>query len=264
MTAASISTAERLLWLISTIAGTALVFRLSVIRLHGVYRFFFSLIVLTLCRSLIFWFSDPGSSAYQWAWRITQPVFWVLQILVVGEIYSKVFKDYEGIYSLGRWLFYGAAVVSLAVSVLSLAPTLVGLKEPAFSFQHFTLIERGVSFGLALFLLLIASFLFWYPIPLSRNIIIHSLLYGAFFITNTAGLLIINMVGNQASRAVSMVLLGISTVFLAAWSVFLNREGEVKPVVLRSYWSAAEEKRLIDQLNAINSTLLRSALRRSK
>jgi hypothetical protein len=43
------------------------------------------------------------------------------------------------------------------------------------------------------------------------------------------------------------------------WIFFLTKGGEKRIVMLRQKWSQEDEQRLIEQLNSINATLLRTA-----
>jgi hypothetical protein len=103
------------------------------------------------------------------------------------------------------------------------------------------------------------AFLVFIPIPLSRNVIIHCVLYSAFFMSSTIGILIVNATGNRISRTVSSSLLGVSVLCLLAWIVFVTREGEAKVAVLRRQWTSSDEDRILGHLESINATLLRVA-----
>ena len=77
-----------------------------------------------------------------------------------------------------------------------------------------------------LFLLLILLWLTRYPVPLSRNVVVHSLAYTILFLSNTAGLLVRVILGKDLSRSVSTFFLGIGAACILIWLVFLTKKGE--------------------------------------
>ena len=73
------------------------------------------------------------------------------------------------------------------------------------------------------------------------------------------GYFLYNVIGHGTYRIVNPVFLG----FLAAcplfWVVYLNAASEKKVVVLRRRMDPEDEQRLLEQLEAMNNTLLRVA-----
>ncbi len=121
------------------------------------------------------------------------------------------------------------------------------------------MVERGIDSALVLLLLLLLVFLVLLPIPLSRNVVIHSVLYAIFFVTSSMGILIVNLTGfAQAVRIVSLCVQGIFLSCLVSWIALLSREGETKLAEFRKPLPTAYEQRLVEQLASINATLLRA------
>jgi hypothetical protein len=87
------------------------------------------------------------------------------------------------------------------------------------------------------------------------------MVYAVYFITTSLAELLRNLSGSAAWGLTSILLAGADLVCLAVWILFLNREGESKRVVVRHTWAPQREEILIQQLAAINSTLLRSGRR---
>jgi hypothetical protein len=103
-------------------------------------------------------------------------------------------------------------------------------------------------------------FLVLLPIPLSRNVVIHSVLYAVFFVTSSLGILIVNLVGfAEVGSVVSVCVQGIFLSCLVGWITLLSRNGETKLAEFRKPLPAAYEQRLIEQLSHINATLLRAS-----
>jgi hypothetical protein len=256
---APITELERFFWLASIALTAGLIIRLIHDGLHRIYVFFFTYLVVGVVQSLIVLPVDPQSKLYDMVYFITQPVMWLLFILIVLELYSLVLKNHRGIASLGRWTLGAALGLSICVSLLTLSPDLNRATGPSALFVYYTVIERGIQSSLVVFLLLISGFLLWYPIPLSRNVILHAIVYSTYFLCSAAALFMRNLLGLGYTRSVSTALLGIANGCLLVWIVFLNRAGEAKKVVVGHQWKPEDEERLVEQLDAINSALLKTA-----
>jgi hypothetical protein len=241
----------------SILANAVAALRLYQLNLNRVYRFFFAYLVFATIRSLILLPFNLRSGAYGLIYLATLPILWIFYVLIVLELYSLVLQNYSGIYSLGRWILYGALFFSVVVSILTLIPSWG--KEPYRLLFWCTTVERGVVFSLVIFLLLILIFLSRYPVALNRNTIVHCIVYTVFFLGTSMTILVRNVVGHEVMRELNGVLLVISAACYVVWIFFLTRAGESRITMLRHNWSPDAEERLIAQLNTINTTLLRAA-----
>lgn len=215
-----------------------------------VLRFLFFLLVL-------FWFSDLRSAAYQKFYIITQPLGWIFSILIVRELYTLVLEKFKGLATLGRWFQYAGLTIALLISGLALLPQMrSGTAQRSVVLGYFYAIERGVDCALLVFLLLLLVWLSRYPVPLSRNLLIHSMVYSTLFLSGSVGLFARVFFGFQLSREVSTAMLGVLTACILTWLICLSERGEeVRLSVPR--FGPEEEKRILNQLEALNSTLLR-------
>ncbi|MBZ5591433.1 MAG: hypothetical protein LAP39_04290 [Acidobacteriia bacterium] len=232
------------------------------LKLARSYRFFLAYLVFDCVRSLVLWPYSPGSDFFLNLWRATEPLIWMLYVLVVLELCSLVFKDYRGIHALGRWIVYGSLALSVLLSTVTVLPTWMRSTEGAFALQRFLMVERGIDFAVVLLLLLLLGFLVLFPIQLNRNVIAHSILYAIFFTANTLGILIVNLTGYRLSIAVSTSLQGVSILCMIGWLALISREGEEKIMAIRRPMPV-DENRLIAQLTEINATLMRASKRTS-
>lgn len=251
--------AEQVLWWGNLSLIVVLCIKLISADLHKVYRWFFAFLTFQVLQSAVMLPLDPYRDEYAWAYLLTQPLLWVLYILVVFELYALALRNHPGIASLSRWVLSGGVLVSIAVSVLSLS---ADLSTPAGRFPvlvYMGVIERGLSFSLVVFLLLISGFLLWTPIPLARNVALHACVYTLYFLSTAAGLLVRNVLGYQIVIGVSVAILSSHNFCLLTWILFLNRKGELTPVVVRRLWRQTDEDQITRQLDAINAFLLRSA-----
>jgi hypothetical protein len=227
--------------------------------LYRKYRAFFAYLVFRCfyTAALLFVFKDFRTAAYSWFWVFTEPVIWLFYVVVVIELFSLVLERHRGLYTLGRWVLYAGLSVSVLISGLALLPQLSGgTAQASRILPYYYAIERGVDFSLFLFLLLILLWLTRYPVPLSRNVLVHSLAYSALFLSNTAGVLVRTILGMDVLPDLNRFLLGIGAACILIWLLFLTPKGEEVRVNLPIFGPEHEE-RILNQLEALNKTLLK-------
>lgn len=229
---------------------------------NGLYRRYRALFAYLVFRifytgALLFVFKSTRSASYLWFFTLTEPAIWLFYVLVVIELYSLVLERHRGLYTLGRWVLYGGLSISLLLSGLALVPELSGgAPQASRLLPIYFAIERGVDFSLLIFLLLILLWLTQYPVPLSRNVLVHSLAYTILFLSNTAGLLVRVILGYNLSGPVTTFFLGVGVVCTTIWLIFLTPKGEEVRVNLPSF-GPEHEQRILNQLEALNKTLLK-------
>ena len=136
---------SKLLWALNIVAGALVVGALYSTGLQRTFRFFSVLIIVQLARSLVLFPLAPRSLSYYRIWSVTQPILWLFYVLVVFELYSLVWKQYRGIYSLGRWFFFTAVATSVIISALIVLPTISGPPGNRPQMLYYAgLIERGL------------------------------------------------------------------------------------------------------------------------
>jgi hypothetical protein len=263
---------ETYLWWFTMLGHLAVYIRLRQNGLHRIYRFFaVYLLFRVFCAVLLE--AVPrvarlidqrpevpfGSNAYAVVWAITEVVLWFFYILVVLELYSLVLQNYKGISSLGRWALLAGLLISLAVSSVTLWADLSNPDQPFPMLMYLLAIDRGVESSLVIFLLLITVFLVWYPVPLSRNVIVHCVAYTVYFLPSAVVVLLRNIMGGHVTYVANVALSCITLMCLAVWIAFLNREGESRMFRVLRRPSTQDEEILVQHLAAINSTLLRAA-----
>jgi hypothetical protein len=99
----------------------------------------------------------------------------------------------------------------------------------------------------------------WFPVPLKRNIVVHSLVFFLYFISKALALFFRNTLGPSAVDLVNLAVTCTAVACLMIWIFFLSREGERQEIKQRIQWNPDSEKRLLHQLDSINASLLRSA-----
>jgi hypothetical protein len=180
---------------------------------------------------------------------------------MVRELYHLILRKYRGIFTLGRWAMYVSVVVAVLTSTISLLPKITpAMPQSSRMMGYILAVERGVDLSLALFILVMLGFLTLYPIPLPRNVMVHAVVYSVFFLSNTLGVLLRVILGMRLKDEVNIFLMGISTVCILAWFLLLNAKGEEVRVNL-PWISSEQEQRLLEQLDALNATLLKASHR---
>jgi hypothetical protein len=93
-------------------------------------------------------------------------------------------------------------------------------------------------------------------VPLSRNVVVHTVIYSVFFLSDTLVLLWRTLFGVHVSGTSNAVLVAISSVCSVAWAFLLTEHGEEVRAHLPQIRPEAEE-RILHQLDQINATLLK-------
>ena len=263
---------EQYVWWLTILGQATLLVRLWVIGLHRIYRCFAAYLLFAVVRDL-FLLGLPwalrllegrpnrpfANNAYAYFWLATEPMAWVFYVLVVLELYSLILQNYKGIASLGRWVLLAGLATAVIISVMTLSADLSGAPDRSPLLRHMLVIDRGVVSSLVIFLLFISFFLAWYPVPLNRNVVVHSIVYAGYFLSMALVVLLRNVVGSGVTQTVNILASCVTVVCLLVWIRFLTLAGETVKVRMRPQFAADQEQALVDHLSAINSTLLRAS-----
>jgi len=234
-----------------------------VIRLYtsGLYRryraFFLFLIYANVLRMGVLGIMDPATGLYQKIWVLTEPIEWLFYVSVVLELYSLTMKDYRGLSTVGRWSLIAAVCVAMLASGISLmAPSRPS--DQSVLMTYYYVAERAVYFSLAVFLLTMFALLMRYPIVLSRNLVVHSMVFSSYFLIVTVLYLWLSARGWGSILGVRYGIFGATVAALGTWLVMLNPAGETRKQRLRPAWMPGQEEALVSQLNHLNAVLLRA------
>jgi hypothetical protein len=227
--------------------------------LHKRYKALVAYLLFSVIYSLgaLFFWQNYNSRAYRAYWEICQPLTWLFSIWVVLELYSLILERHKGLATLGRWVQYAGFATSVLVSFLALLPKIQnGANRANAIVLYYYPVERGIDCGMLVFLLIILLWLTQYPVPLSRNVVLHSFVYTTLFFTNSLGVFAQMLFGANPSPMLALVLDGLFVVCILAWLLFLTPKGEeIRMTVPR--FSEEHEARVLDQLEMINRSLLR-------
>jgi hypothetical protein len=255
-----LSQLERLLWWGEIVLLAALVCRLAQNGLVRRYVWFYGLLWVSLLQAAVVAAlkPNPNSQWYAQFYLLTEPLLWFFYIVTVLELYGGILRDHPGIATLGRRTLMAGLAIAVAVSALTLQADLPGPSDNSRILVYYGVVDRGISFSLVIFLVIMLLFLARYPIPLKRNLAVHAIVYSVFFLSSALALFVMNVTGFEVRRMVSTALLAIADACLLAWLLLLRPAGEEQTVVLRQSLTPQDEVRLLQQLEALNASLSRS------
>lgn len=249
---------------VATLVASALTaLQLFRTQLYLRYRIFFYYMIFRVLDGIWPLWVSLKSSAYFYAWVFTEPIALILYVWVVLELCRLVLERHRGLYTLGRWAMYVGMGLSVGLSVLSLMakirrapPQHKAVTATTSILNYFYATDRGVTFCLAIFLLLMLFLMSRYPVPLSRNLVLHSSLYTVFFLSNTLSVILSSVFGYKLYETIDTGLMAISIGCLVCWLLFLKPKGEDVRMTIPQFGPEHEE-RLLLQLDSLNTTLLK-------
>ncbi len=225
------------------------------------YRWFFSYFLFRIPNTIWTLLFPVNSTVYLILWVATEPITWIFHAAVLLELYRLVLEKYQGLYTLGRWSMLVGMTVSVGISLSSFILKMKSVAQSKTMFWYLAL-ERGWMLALAIFLLCMMGFLALYTIPISRNIRTHARVYTVFFISNYLFFLLQSVFGMHSAFGIrafywtNVAAEAITTTCVFAWFFLLSTQGE-EVTTSTPLMGPEQERRALQQLDAINATLLR-------
>jgi hypothetical protein len=230
--------------------------RFAVTGLYRIYKFLFTYFLVVIGGSLVLTQTRFGSHSYTFTYMGVEAVMHLLAILAVLEMYGIALAKHPGLAGFGRAGLLAAALLAIAIAAVGVPLDRDVPSGQLPILQRFLTLERSLDVIIVVFLMLIALFITWFPIELSRN---TSLVIGGslvFYLTRGAGLLLVNL-SPAHLPAINDVLLSISASLIAIWAAVLRSEKVSEDAVTGHFWDPAAMERLTRQLDAINAALVR-------
>ncbi|HEX7360983.1 MAG TPA: hypothetical protein VF283_10875 [Bryobacteraceae bacterium] len=249
-----------------------LIFRLLSLRLQSAYRVFCVLLLFEVVTSgIALWlhFAHLVQVNYRIVWLSFAPVGWILYLATVYALLNALLKKFPGILRFSRTVLHISFLVAALIGVLTARPEFVAYERTVpgstGSLNHLVAAgfvgERIFSMVAALAILVTLAFILWFPVQLPRNLTVFSLGLVVYFGARASLILAYSFFSSVNLNAVNMSVMFILTACLLYFLIFINKAGEEAPVRIGHSWNAAEQQRLIGQLEAMNAALLRSARR---
>ena len=225
--------------------------------LYKKYPIFFFYFLFRVPNSIWPLVLDYRSKMFFYFYIGSLPILLVFYILLVRELYRLVLEDYRGLQTAGRWAMYASVVGAVGISIMTLIPGITpSMPQTSRAMGIVVYTERGIDTALALFIILLLVLLSRYPIKLRRNVRVHALIYSIFFLNGTAVVLARAVLGRRSLDTLNTVNSVINAGCVFAWLFLLNRAGEEVPE-RKAGADSEQEKRLLLQLQGLNSALLR-------
>ena len=244
---------------VSVVLGSLLLLgKLHLAGLKSGYRAFSFFLVLAAIQNGIGTTLNTKGEAYFYFWLFSEPIEWFVAAWVVLDVYSQVLQDYRGLYTVGRWLLMVAVTIALLASGLTLLIPSRSTGQGQLLACYY-LAERAINFSLVVFLLTILLLLTRYPITLTRNVIVYSVVLSFFFLSYTAIYILVSTGGRSIISFAEYATQGANLAALATWLAMLSRAGEDRPQRLRPAWMPGREQELLNELNSLNAALLKVA-----
>jgi hypothetical protein len=238
------------------VLGSILLVRLFVNGLLPRYKAFGFYLLFSLARGVALALIDRQTSAYGYTYLYTTPILQAAYFAVVLEIYGQVLRQYRGLSFLGRGTMIFAMGVSAATALLGNWMELDFSHEPYVLLRLVFLLETTVAKMLLVFLLLLVAFLVYYPVPLRRNLLIYTFGFTVALATVSLGILLRNLDPAKVLMA-SALRMAAYSVTLLTWLVSFRRSWETEVASSPVPYSEEHGRRLLGQLDAMNSYLER-------
>lgn len=249
---------EVFFWYASLVVKVILLWRLFALGLAQRYKALWLALIISCIRTLVLLPIPVRSLAYTLTYFFTQPLLLLLYVLVALEIYGQVFESYQGISFLGRTFLGGTIAVSVVVSLLMHVSEFDFTREPFKILRFYLLGESSLFSILLLFLLGLTAFLFWYPVPLRKNLLHYNLVFSVFFAAMSAGVHLRNFDPNgMGARFGSALRMGVETACLLAWVFLFRKEWEEQSTGISFSVTKAHQARVLQQLESMNRAILR-------
>lgn len=248
-----------------------LVVRLLLLRLHSVYRIFCLYILVQVIGSWIAFIDDFVPAHHQIDYRLTwiplQVVVWILSLWMVYAFLKGVLRSLPGILKFSRKLLNVIFLAAIGLALWSAAAEYSSSNALRFVTPlgkivgRMFILDRAICSAACMSILAIFAFVLWFPVSMPKNLAMFSVGFAVYFAATAASLLTWSLFSGSSLRLVDNATIFILSACYAYWAIFLTAEGESLPVRIGHSWRPLEQDRLMDQLEAMNASLMRSARR---
>ena len=188
-------------------------------------------------------------------YTVAQPPVWVLYIFMVIELFQKVFAKFPGIARFAKWVIVVSMVLAFLFALASIGGDLSKSWSGRSIIFRYSVILRTISSALSVYMIIIAAFLLWMPVPLPANTIRHSFLFFFYFFVTTGVYYVLNTTDTQFVQMANLLTGVLTLAALIGWYFLVQPEGEAIPAV--SPAPRASSSDLLGRLEALNRTLSR-------
>lgn len=281
---------DRILGFAIAALSAVLAIHLWIQGLARAYPVFTTFLAVGAVRSFFVAAVKMAPTTYAYFFIATELIQMSLYFLMVLELYGLVFREYTGIRRVSRFAVTAAFLAAIGISAVTLQPEMAvnernrraavekaqqaeaadakktpeaaprpKAKDNRWLLDLFMISERGVLSALTLMIIGMSLFLAWFPIKLPRNVLLHCIVFAAFFLSKASILLYRNVAKSNVAVEWRSAALVIGIVCLVVWIAGLRKPGEVRLTVSHGIWNPEKEEALMIQLKGINAALGRLA-----
>lgn len=161
---------SRWLWYANLAASAVLLARIAITRFFRIYPFLSVYFLVYLGGGLALSEIPLRSDSFAITYMAQQSILHMLGLVVVLEMYRVALAKHAGLARFGR---ASVLIVTLCTIIVAGAGTLLDkniLSGQSAIVHRFLTLERSLELIIVIFLLLIAVFITWFPVELSRNV----------------------------------------------------------------------------------------------
>jgi len=245
------------LWYANLAALAVLLARFAQTGIYRTYRFLFASFAVLATGSLAMMQIPFRSNAYGFAYIANETAVHLVTVFAVIEIYRIALEAHRGLADFGRASVAVAAGLALGVAAVVGVLDRTVPQGQSVILHRFFLAERSLDLIIVVFLLLIAVFVTWFPVEMSRNTALSISGFTLIYLGRAAGLLAANLLPRTYLAAVNDAFLGAETLVIVLWALAIRQEAPDQERVAGHFWNRDAFDRLTAQLNTINTALVR-------
>jgi hypothetical protein len=246
--------------LLQTAAAAVAVTRLIYLNLARQFPALVAYLAFVAVINVDFGLLKPSSALYAWSYVVLEPAKWIFSVVAIRELFALTFNSYPGIRTAGRWVMYSGVALALGISLLVTRFFWSGGPHGrSAGLFYFEVSQRSVVFTLAFVVVTILLFLSKYPLHLNKNALVSCIFFSVLFLSEACRLLIDTLEPRLFNDYVDWPQAIFISICLIGWAAMLRPEPETAPA--RITFPAPQEEHLLQQLNALNQVMTRSARR---
>lgn len=245
------------LWDANLAAAVVLLWRFTVLRVYRSNPLLFAFFAAMGVGGILLMQISYQSNLYAYLYIGLQLLSAALTLFTILELYRTALARHKGLADFGRTTLWvvtgGVALVALVSATLdSDVP-----KGQSIVIHRYLKVERTVDFVFILFLLVIAVFITWFPVRMSRNTALSIGGFTGYYVLRAISLLAANLTARANLPAINALNMGLSALLMLAWGAMLRSEEENVEVTPGHAWDPEALEGLTRQLDEINAALSR-------
>lgn len=254
---------------VSDVLCIVLITRLLTLRLHRVYRVFCLFLVFELAGSLIYIVEKNLPPEQRPDYRITwiglEISLCVLSLWMVYALLIAILAGLPGILKFSRKLLNVIFASALAFAFWSgwaefgISKALSFITPLGRDVGETVILYQAICTAALIALLAILLFILWFPVQMPRNLAVFSIGFVIYFAATGASLMTWSLSSRVTEGMSDRVLLVVLSLCYLYWTLFITPRGEERPVRIGHSWHPAQQQVLLDQLTAMNASLLHAA-----